>query len=170
MLSWPWPRMPNCLLLCNGRCALFCGCRPPCEEGLSSASSSPHRCMVGPRISRSAWSDLLGVPVSFCGTRRLTRTTPWINAWYLLYQRCVDEVNRSWFQASKHPGPQPQQKDHLCPCPGGVPKELVAHWLLRNVVSHSSLELLKVVKLCMSTLVVSRSPPRFRLLQRSRGL
>ena len=101
-----------------------------------------------------------------CGTfvcradEQLLATTPWINAWYLLYQRCVDEVNRSWFQASKHPGPQPQQKDHLCPCPGGVPKELVAHWLLRNVESHSSLELLKVVKLCMSTLVVSRSPPR----------
>ena len=85
---------------------------------------------------------------------------PWINAWYLSYQRCVDEVNWSWFQASKHPGPQPQQKDHLCPCPAGVPKELVAHWLLGNVESHSSLELLKVVKLCMSTLVVSRSPPR----------
>ena len=49
MVSWPWPRMPNCLLLGHGRCVLRCGCRPPCEAGLSSASSSLHRCMVGPR-------------------------------------------------------------------------------------------------------------------------
>ena len=49
MVSSPWPRMPNSLLLGHGRCVLCCGCRLPCEAGLSSASSSLHRCMVGPR-------------------------------------------------------------------------------------------------------------------------
>ena len=122
----------NCLLLCNGCCALFCGCRPSCEEVflLQAPTASLHGwalnqsfCVVG-----HSWCTCV-----FCGTSRLTRTTPWINAWYLLYSRCVDEVNWSWFQASKHPGPLAQQKHHVCPCPGGVPKELVAHWPLRHV-------------------------------------
>ena len=65
---------------------------------------------------------------------QLLATMPWINARYLYAHRRVDE---SIGAGSKLPGPQPQHKDHVCSCPGGIPKESAAGLLLRNVGSHA---------------------------------
>ena len=110
---------------------VFCGCSLP-STGTGRGgprSTRPGSAFDAPTCRAGSVGRLCAARMISCLPRRHGSTRGTFYA-----QRCVDE---SIGAGSKHPGPQPQHKDHVCSCPGGIPKELAAGWLLRNVGSHA---------------------------------
>ena len=117
-------------LHCSDR-PVFCGCSFP-PTALGSGGPFIYQTRLSIRWSHLE-SRIRGMFACRKDGQQLA-TMPWINAWYFYSHRRVDE---SIGVGSKLPGLQPQHKDLVCSCPGGISKELAAGLLLRNVGSHA---------------------------------